>query len=617
MEDHTPPTLSSEQVSARSSSALRELQQRAQEALAASRNQASRLEAEITQQFDDIAATLQQQSASDASEAAEIESSRAEIERLSSELESSRTAWGTERAALELERDELAAVAARLKPLTKELDTSWAAWAADKAALEIERVDLVEKVARLERVLADADKTCAGWLEEQTGLETERKELAEKIASLEARCEEADKSRDEWRTEKALLEAERGSLAEKVAQLEAAAGGSDTSHAMWTAERSILEAKREELSEKVAHLQRACDSLAGERDTWQAERAAIEAHRNELAETVSRLEAQQHVSQDEWRDQLLDFEGRLRQQQASWNDQRAEWTEARIALGRERDELQQKFELALEDVHRFRGRVAELEQELARRPEINQVDSAELVALRAERDALSERVEQLEQRPAAPIDTNIQQELADLQRRFELAVEDVREFKTKSAKLESQLAAAGSKSSVPADGGGMDWESQKRRLLALLEGDGDTRGDPVHEKERATIEGTIEMTDAVVAEKDREIAALRVQLAAGEEANPIAVDAECDRRINELVDADTVIAEHRQRIAEMERDLESTLRAAELELSVERAKMARQKVELDELRSELESQRQLYEPNGPPGAPRRRWRTKLGLGGDE
>jgi chromosome segregation ATPase len=207
--------------------------------------------------------------------------------------------------------------------------------------------------------------------------------------------------------------------------------------------------------------------------------------------------------------------------------------------------------------------------------------------------------------------------LADLQRRFELAVEDVREFKTKSAKLESQLAAAGSKSSVPADGGGMDWESQKRRLLALLEGDGDTRGDPVHEKERATIEGTIEMTDAVVAEKDREIAALRVQLAAGEEANPIAVDAECDRRINELVDADTVIAEHRQRIAEMERDLESTLRAAELELSVERAKMARQKVELDELRSELESQRQLYEPNGPPGAPRRRWRTKLGLGGDE
>jgi hypothetical protein len=89
--------------------------------------------------------------------------------------------------------------------------------------------------------------------------------------------------------------------------------------------------------------------------------------------------------------------------------------------------------------------------------------------------------------------------------------------------------------------------------------------------------------------------------------------------VNELLDADEVIAEHRQRIAQLERDMEATLRAAELELSLERAKIARERVELDELRAELNSLRQELAPNGmpAPGAPRRRWLSKLGLSGEE
>src|SRR6185369_9392257 len=113
------------------------------------------------------------------------------------------------------------------------------------------------------------------------------------------------------------------------------------------------------------------------------------------------------------------------EQQKSWGEQRTEWSTARTTLERQRDELQQKFDLALQDVQRLRARVAELEQDLARRPESNQADSAELVALRAERDALAARVQQLEERPAVQSDSNADQEHADLQRRFELAVEDV------------------------------------------------------------------------------------------------------------------------------------------------------------------------------------------------
>ena len=268
--------------------------------------------------------------------------------------------------------------------------------------------------------------------------------------------------------------------------------------------------------------------------------------------------------------------------------------QARAGLERERDELQQKFDLALQDLQRLRARVAELEQDLARRPESNQADSAELVALRAERDALAARVEELEQRPAAQIDPNVEQQLSDLQRRFELAVEDLREYKTKNAKLESQLAAAGSQSrtAIP-DAGGNDWESQKRRLLASLEENADAPETPVEKQQRITIEGTIEMTDAVVAEKDRQIAELQAQLAAAGDGT--VGDAEHTRKMNDLVEADEVIAEHRKRVRELEREMQEKLRAAELELSVERAKMARQKAELDELKSDLESKKQEFE----------------------
>jgi chromosome segregation ATPase len=242
-----------------------------------------------------------------------------------------------------------------------------------------------------------------------------------------------------------------------------------------------------------------------------------------------------------------------------------------------------------------------------------------LVALRAERDALAQRVEELEQRPPAQLDPDAERQVGDLQRRFELAVEDVRELKTKNAQLESQLAAAGTQSVTRHDAGAMDWESQKKRMLAALEVTTAEEDDLARQQERVTIEGTIEITDSVVAEKDRLIAELEAQLQVAH-ARPAESDQDRSRKIDDLIDGDEVIAQHRQRCQQLERETEDKLRAAELELSVERAKMARQKVELEELRANLESQRQLLESNGStlaPGAPKRRWLSKLGIDGKE
>lgn len=383
--------------------------------------------------------------------------------------------------------------------------------------------------------------------------------------------------------------------------------------------RSALATSREQVSllesEITNQIEAIASTLAKEQADADTEQEAANA---ELTRKLAELEAEQKVARDDWAMQLADFERKLREQQAAWNSQRDEDAETRRGLESDLEALQQKFQLALEDVQRYRGRAAELEQELTRRPEATESDSAELVALRAERDALAERLEQVEKQSVGHLDANIEQQMADLQRRFELAVEDVRELKTKNAQLEAQLAAGASQSArVSSDGGGMDWESQKRRLLASLEDEGEVEDDPERQEERVRIQGTIEMTDAVVAEKDHEIAELKAQLEQG--VGVAASDDAYDEKIAELIDADEVIADHREKIAKLERDMEATLRAAELELSLERAKIARERVELDELRAELESLRNELGPNAQPapGAPRRRWLSKLGLSGDE
>jgi hypothetical protein len=443
-------------------------------------------------------------------------------------------------------------------------------------------------------------------------------EIARLTTAMEDAQNAAKLERAAWESEREALEKERAAA--------------ETERATFKAERSAWETERNTFaSERVAwDAQRLAEEK--ERTSSDIERAAWDTERNELIARLAKVEAEQRTAevdmrtsqlelrtaQDQSRRQLAELEQKLLDERAVRERDDAERAAASSALERERDELRQKFELALEDVQRFRARVADLEQELARRPQANQADSAELVALRAERDALAKRIEDLERAPAVRVDADSEQQLSDLQRRFEMAVEDVRELKTKNAKLEHQLKDSKGHGGATSDVGGMDWESQKRRMLANLEGHGDDEDDPEAKKERATIQSTIEITDAVVAEKDQVIEELKVQLAAA--GTKATEDSQRDDEIKAIVDTDEVIAAHRKNIAQIEQDLEAKLRAAELELSVERAKIARNRAELEELRIELESQRHaMGTGNGPVpvGTPKRRWLSKLGLTGDD
>jgi chromosome segregation ATPase len=462
------------------------------------------------------------------------------------------------------------------------------------------------------RVLQErAQAAVAARREHITRLETDLNARLEEISAALAQQEAT--SDDE-------AEASQAELARLTAEFQKAQED-------WRQEREAWDSQRSAWEKQCAEADTAKAAFEADRATWDLERSAWEAEKLELVAAAAKIESERQDSQaaqqnsdEEWRRQLAGLEQALADQRAAAERDVADVKKSLVDLQRDRDELQHKFELALEDVQRFRSRVAELEQELDRRPESTNADSAEVVALRAERDSLAERVKQLEEGQVSVLDTDAEQERADLQRRFEMAVEDVRELKTKNAKLEAQLASSGSRASSSANSDAMDWESQKRRLLASLEG-GEEDG-AISAEDRASIESTIEITDAVVAEKDAVIAELEAKLAAGagEVDQAKTEDAVRQAAINQLLDADEVIAEHRKRVALLEQEMEQKLRAAELELSVERANIARTRVELDELRLELESQRQVIGPVGTlpaVGTPKRRWLSKLGLAGDD
>ena len=88
---------------------------------------------------------------------------------------------------------------------------------------------------------------------------------------------------------------------------------------------------------------------------------------------------------------------------------------------------------------------------------------------------------------------------------------------------------------APTRDGKMDWESQKKRMLAQLEADFD-ENDPKEAKDKMTVEGAIQITDGVVSQKDREIEELRRLL--DEQSKNIGGVAVCAAAIAQLLDGD-------------------------------------------------------------------------------
>ncbi|MEM9660549.1 MAG: hypothetical protein AAF961_19460, partial [Planctomycetota bacterium] len=161
----------------------------------------------------------------------------------------------------------------------------------------------------------------------------------------------------------------------------------------------------------------------------------------------------------------------------------------------------------------------------------------------------------------------------------------------------------------------LDWQAQKAKLLAMLDDEAGT--DEIaaeRQSERATVQGTITITDEVVAEKDRLIEELQSALDEQQASAESNEQQQCEEQREALLDGDDLIQQERQRLEELQSQWQDKLRAAELEISVERAKLAREQAALQEQMSTVAV---TEEEKTSDGRPKRRWLAALGLGDDE
>lgn len=266
------------------------------------------------------------------------------------------------------------------------------------------------------------------------------------------------------------------------------------------------------------------------------------------------------------------------------------------------------------DLQRAQAEAASSADERSRGTAGDKADRESLVKLREERDAIAKKLAAAEAR-LSKTGAGDSRKTEDLERRLQMAIDEMRELKHANTDLENKLAKARNSGSAAgaAPISGLDWEAQKQRLLASLEAD-----EPEDEEEiveRNTIEGTIRITDHIVAQKDEEISELKRQLA--ELPGNVSSKAAAEGAIADVLDRDQIIREERERLQQLQLEWREKIGKAETDLSVERAKIARE-------RAEIADKMQLYSPGqeprtqagntSDPSKPARgRWLSMLGL----
>ncbi len=230
-----------------------------------------------------------------------------------------------------------------------------------------------------------------------------------------------------------------------------------------------------------------------------------------------------------------------------------------------------------------------------------------------------------------------QQEIADLRRRLEMAMQDVRDLKTKNQTLQQQAQRPEpTPTPAPANAAnwskGMDWETQKKLLMAQLEQDSE-QATPEQAAERLRIEEVIRATDKLIAEKDKAIAEMQTEVIElrrllENQSDNIGQYAVGASAIAGMLDTDELITLERENLKSLQENLREQLRKAEVDISLERAKVARDRLELEDRIAKFEEERtQIAQASSNGGsAPGdknakknagSKWFNRMGLGNGE
>ncbi len=153
--------------------------------------------------------------------------------------------------------------------------------------------------------------------------------------------------------------------------------------------------------------------------------------------------------------------------------------------------------------------------------------------------------------------------------------------------------------------------------MADLESDFDEK-EEAQKADKLTVQGAIKITDQVVAEKETEIQELRKLLESqSQQVGAVAVGAAA---VAEMLDTDELVKQERESLKRLQDGLRDQLKQAEVDISVERAKLARERAEVDEKIRVLEAEKASMPVGGGGGDDKgkkpggRKWLARLGLG---
>jgi chromosome segregation ATPase len=652
-EHHTHPDREVDELD-QSARAIANQRSRAREFAAAQRQELDRLDAEITGQLDHIREELRREHTGAADRRAElaeqadlvrrqteeVAAKSAELAALESELDARRRHLDEahEQAQREQEsrlrecdaqREEIDArsreLDARGNDLQQRVDAHEQQCAAREAEIEQQRLHLETVEAKLHhehRALEVRQQEHLADVEETARL---RKRTEDRLAALEH-------DRVELEAERARTKAQRERIArefkeQRDAQIQEIERRRQEMETLAQGERSDLE---QALSTAQHERQQLDAQLAAQSERLAAEAAARETALEELAKAHKDLErlAREGAEQREQRDgdaaRLAAALARIEELEAEHatlmecsqevQDRLTAASETAARVG----DLESKCEAQAAELTQMRDREAKNAATLPQQAEAALREREALVARLADAETrLAESERKLLEMQAAPQNSA---ELADLKRRHEMLIEDLRELKRRNLELEKKKTVSGSPAGSP-HGVGMDWEAQKSRMLAALEAD-DDKDDETRRDERLRIEEAIRATDAALAEKNTEIEELQRLLAhQSDNLGSVAVGAAA---FGEMLDKDAIVCQERERLKQLQSEWEDKLRQAEVELSVQRAQIARARVELDERQRTIDSDAtsraderdsQTSDAKGKK-PPRGRWLSRLGLKDD-
>jgi hypothetical protein len=241
--------------------------------------------------------------------------------------------------------------------------------------------------------------------------------------------------------------------------------------------------------------------------------------------------------------------------------------------------------------------------------------------LRLEIDRLQERVAFLQSEMGSRLgdggddSTELEQQLADVRSQLIEARHESVELRLQCNELSTRLAQFQSPKSLSSEA--WSWEERKQAWLRQLEEE-DSGDGTADSKKRLEVQDIIDRTTQEIDRRDREIADLKSLLEQqAVAANGMAVGAAA---VAQIIEADELIVEERQRLKQLQEEWEQKQRQGEIEMSLERAKLARERLELQEKLRSLEAMQPMPqepsepgEPNQPSRRPRGNWLSRLGL----